>query len=55
MDQKYWGIPQKYWDIPLKDLNKSESGVKIGEMDKKQEIPLQLRFEGFPIIFEKTG
>ena len=35
MDQKYWGIPQKYWDIPLKDLNKSESGVKIGEMDKK--------------------
>ena len=33
-----------------------ESDQKIEETDqKKREIPLKIGFEGFPIIFEKTG
>ena len=27
----------------------------MGNWSKKQEIPLKIGFEGFPIVFEKTG
>ena len=54
---KILGNPSKILGNPstILDPDKPESDLKNEETDKKREIPSKIGFEGFPIIFEKTG